>query len=110
MLVVLRERNKKRCANVLSGKGEMMRKILRLNVKELSKAQIDSDIPNDLELSKIIGVSTTQLWRAKLAPSDNRYNAPGNVFIAGVLNAFGGPIEKFFYVEDIEDKKRGEKL
>ncbi|MCE3203503.1 hypothetical protein [Paenibacillus sonchi] len=84
-----------------------MRRMLRLNVKELSKAQIDNDIPNDTELSKIIGVSTTQLWRAKLSPYDNRYNAPGNFFIAGVLHAFGGPIEKFFYVDDVE-KKRGE--
>ncbi|WDL96899.1 hypothetical protein [Alicyclobacillus sp. ALC3] len=78
----------------------MAKKIIRLKVKELMKAQIDHDIPTDAALAKIIGVSVTQVWRAKLPPSDRRHNSPGIHFIAGVMSAFEGPFERFFYLEE----------
>lgn len=78
-----------------------MRKVIRLKVKELMKAQIDRDISTDADLAKRIGVSPSQVWRAKLPPDDERHNAPGVHFIAGVLGAFDGTFEDFFYVENI---------
>lgn len=77
-----------------------MKMIIRLKDKELKKAQIDMDIPNNATLAEMMGVSTTQVWRAKLKPNDVRYNAPGIHFIAGVLHVFGGPFERFFYLDE----------
>jgi hypothetical protein len=78
-----------------------MKKIIRLKVKELMKAQIDKDISTDADLARTIGVSPSQVWRAKLPPDDDRHNAPGVQFIAGVLGAFDSTFEEFFYVEDL---------
>lgn len=65
------------------------------------KAQIDKDISTDADLARTIGVSPSQVWRAKLPPDDDRHNAPGVQFIAGVLGAFDSTFEEFFYVEDL---------
>jgi len=78
----------------------MKRYAIRLNVKEFMKAAIDHGIENDTELAATIGVSTTQIWRAKLPVDDPRYNAPGSTFIAGVIAAFG-PFDKFFFLEEV---------
>lgn len=78
----------------------MVKKIVRLKTKELMKAQIDLSIASDSDLASKIGVSTTQVWRVKLSPKDTRYNTPGNQFIAGVMSTFGGPFERFFYLDD----------
>ncbi len=76
---------------------------IRLNVKELMKAQIDADIKSDKELAELIGVSTTQIWRAKLKPSHPKYNQPGPKLIAGILNTFKGEkFERFFFVEEVD--------
>lgn len=80
-----------------------MKKIIRLKVKELRKAQIDMEIPNNATLAEMMGVSSTQIWRVKLAPEDVRYNAPGIHFIAGVIDVFGGPFERFFYLDEGEE-------
>lgn len=48
----------------------------------------------------MMGVSATQFWRVKLPPDDARYTIPGNPFIAGVLDVFGGPFERFFYLDE----------
>lgn len=80
----------------------MNKKTVRLNVKELMKAQIDHDIETDAILAQKMGVNASSVWRAKKNPSDEGYSAPGNHFIAGVLRVFGGPFEKFFYVEDLD--------
>ncbi|MDF2631459.1 MAG: hypothetical protein K0Q85_55 [Caproiciproducens sp.] len=77
------------------------KKVIRLKVKELMKAQIDANIPTDAILAERIGVSASQVWRAKLPTNDNRYNAPGNQFIAGVIDALNGRFEDFFYVDEI---------
>lgn len=77
-----------------------MKKIIRLRVKALMTAQIERGIPSDALLAVVLGVSSSQVWRAKLSPNDERHNAPGNHFIAGVLDAFDEPFEKFFYLED----------
>jgi hypothetical protein len=83
----------------------MQNYIIRLNVKELMKAQIDQNIETDKALAKLIGVSPSQVSRAKLPPSDPRYCSPGTKFIAGVLNLFKGePFEKFFYVEEVNEE------
>lgn len=79
----------------------MSKKIIRLKVKELMKAQIDKGIPTDAALAQEIGISASQVWRAKLPTSDSRYNAPGNQFIAGVIGAFQGKFEDFFYVDEV---------
>ena len=76
--------------------------IIRLNTKELMKAQIDFEIKTDADLASMMGLSPSQVSRAKLNPNDSNYCAPGNQFIAGVLQVFHGPFEKFFYRESVE--------
>ena len=61
---------------------------------------MDRNISTDSDLARIIGVSVTQVWRAKLPPSDKRHNTPGVHFIAGVMTAFNAPFEKFFYLDE----------
>ncbi|MBP1990217.1 hypothetical protein [Paenibacillus eucommiae] len=78
-----------------------MRKVIRLKVRNLTKAQIDRDIPTDAALAEVIGVSPSQVWRVKLPCSDARHNSPGVQFIAGVLGAFEGLFEDYFYLEDV---------
>lgn len=79
----------------------MKKYVIRLNTKEFMKAAIDHDISNDTELAAAIGVSVTQIWRAKLPVEDPRHNTPGTAFIAGVLAAFKGPFEKFFFLDEM---------
>lgn len=79
----------------------MTKKVIRLKVKELMKAQIDANISTDSALAKVIGVSVSQIWRVKLPVTDTRYNAPGSQFIAGVIGAFQGRFEDFFYVDEV---------
>lgn len=74
---------------------------VRLNIKALEKEQEDLDLISDTQLAATIGVSVTQLWRAKLPVEDPRHNSPGPSFIAGVISAFGGPFEKFFFLDKI---------
>lgn len=76
--------------------------VIRLNVKEFMKTAIDLNLRNDTQIAAKIGVSVTQLWRVKLPPDHPHYNAPGPVFIAKVLNTFGGPFEKFFFLEETD--------
>jgi hypothetical protein len=73
--------------------------MIRLRVNELMKAAREHGIDNDTKLAAAIGVSVTQIWRTKLPCSDHRYSPPGTVFIAGVLNIFGGPFERFFFLD-----------
>lgn len=79
-----------------------VKKVIRLKVKDLTKAQIDKGIPTDAALAEAIGVSASQVWRAKLPITDERHNAPGVQFIAGVMGAFEAPFEDFFYFEDAQ--------
>lgn len=74
---------------------------VRLNVKELEKAQKRHGFMSDTELAAAIGVSVTQIWRAKLPVEDHRHNSPGSSFIAGVLKAFGEPFEKYFFLDEV---------
>ncbi|TQK41924.1 hypothetical protein FB479_11625 [Brevibacillus sp. AG162] len=78
-----------------------MKKVtVRLNVKALEKEQEKLRV-NDTQLAAMIGVSVTQIWRAKLPVEDHRHNSPGPTFIAGVINAFGGPFEKYFFLQKV---------
>jgi hypothetical protein len=72
---------------------------IRLNYKEFQKAAIDKELDTDSKIAAEIGVSVTQLWRARLPINDPRYNSPGSNFIAGVLKTFDGPFERFFFLE-----------
>jgi hypothetical protein len=92
--LILRARNK-------GGEYEVSKVTVRLNVEALEKEQQKRGIINDTQLAAAIGVSVTQLWRAKLPVDDPRHNSPGPAFIAGVINAFGGPFEKFFFLERV---------
>lgn len=77
-----------------------MAKMICLKISALTKVQIERNIPSDAALAAVLGVSASQVWRAKLSPNDERYNAPGNQFIARVLSAFDEPFEEFFCLED----------
>ncbi len=81
---------------------EIKKTVIRLNTKELMKAQIDLEIKTDADLAAKMGLSPSQISRAKLNPKDDRYSAPGNHFIASVLAVFQEPFEKFFYLENVE--------
>ena len=76
----------------------MAKTVVRLRNEILEQEQIKHDL-SDTELASSIGVSVTQIWRVKLPINDTRHNSPGNGFIAGVLNAFGGPFEKYFFLD-----------
>lgn len=79
--------------------GKLEKATIRLNERELKKAAIDHKLETNAQIAEAIGVSVSQLWRATLPPEDERYNAPGKNFIAGVLKAFGEPFERFFFLE-----------
>ncbi|MEV2477662.1 hypothetical protein ABNC96_06655 [Paenibacillus larvae] len=87
----------------------MKKYVIRLKTKELMKAQIDKDISSDAKLAELMNVNVTQIWRAKLPVSDKRHNTPGNQFIAGVMQFFGGKFDDFFYIEEIVDQKKANK-
>ncbi|KAE8559886.1 hypothetical protein [Paenibacillus polymyxa] len=87
----------------------MKKFVVRLKVKELMKAQIDKDITTDRELADLMNVNLTQIWRTKLPVDDERHNAPGNQFIAGVMEVFGGRFEDYFFIEEVEDVKKKKK-
>lgn len=63
------------------------------------KAQIDLDIKTDAQLAEKMGISPSQVWRAKLKSDHAQYSVPGNQFIAGVMSVFGGPFDRYFYIE-----------
>lgn len=79
----------------------MRKSTIRLNVKALEKEMKKREIKSDAQLAAMIGVSQTQIWRAKLPVEDERHNSPGSSFIAGVMQAFGGPFEKFFFLDKV---------
>lgn len=55
----------------------------------------------DQEFAEFIGVSRSQLWRAKLPPSDRRFSL-GQDFIAKVLNAFADhTFEELFFLDEV---------
>ncbi|MFD0682412.1 MULTISPECIES: hypothetical protein [unclassified Paenibacillus] len=83
---------------------------VRLNVQALEKEQCNFDLASDTQLAATIGISVTQLWRAKLPIEDPRHNSPGPTFIAGVINAFGGPFEKYFFLDKIVRPRNGDEV
>ena len=84
----------------------MKKFVVRLRVKELMKAQIDKDIASDKELADLLNVNVTQIWRIKLPVEDPRNNVPGNQFIAGVMEIFGGRFDDYFYIEEVDDPRK----
>jgi hypothetical protein len=81
--------------------GETMRYTVRLRTDELMQAASEKNIMTDTELAAAIGVSTTQVWRAKLPATHPKHNSPGVAFIAGVLAVFGGPFDRFFFLDEV---------
>ena len=73
--------------------------VIRLKREELMKAAIDQGLEKDGQLAQNLGVSTTYLWTVKLPPDHPRYQAPGNKFIAAVLQEFDSPFDRFFFLE-----------
>lgn len=61
----------------------------------------------DIELSRMMGISTTQLWRVRLPNIDPRHNDPGTDFVAGALRAF--PHNKFEDLFFLNEPFRGRK-
>jgi len=82
MLLLFRGRNRSKRGEIL-----MTVKLITEVFNKLTKDLTDS------EISKIMNISTTQLWRARLPDDDPRHNDPGSGFIAGALRAF--PDKKF---------------
>jgi hypothetical protein len=78
--------------------------VIRLNTKELMKATIDHDIKSDAQLADIIGVSYPSLWRYKLKPEHPQFMSPGPQLISGVLKAFGGTFEQFFFLVESDTR------
>ncbi|HJV46600.1 MAG TPA: hypothetical protein VJ824_12875 [Bacillota bacterium] len=71
----------------------MNKPVVRVNIEVLEKLQGKL---TDAQFSRKIGVSQSTLYRIKLPPTDGRYSAPGETFIAGVLNAF--PKKRFEHI------------
>lgn len=64
--------------------------------------QLQKDLNmTDQEFSDYIGVSRSQLWRAKLPANDKRFSL-GQDFIAKTLNAFQElTFEQIFFLDDV---------
>jgi len=72
---------------------------IRLKNDAFMKAAMEHGLENNTQIAAALGVSVTQVWRAMLPITDPRHNSPGTAFIAGVLTVFGGPFERFFFVD-----------
>lgn len=77
----------------------MKKPVIRLNKDEFMKAAIEKGLETNVKIAESLGVSASQVWRAMLPVSDPRHSSPGTPFIAGTLLAFGGPFEKFFFLD-----------
>ena len=69
---------------------------LKLRQNALKAAAYEMGLKTNLEIAKAIGVSSSVFYRV--------WNGqpPGHDFIAGVLNVFGEPFERFFFLPDSE--------
>lgn len=90
----------------------MTKTVIRLNKNALLHAAIDNNLKTNAEIAKKIGVSAAQLYRAQLPEDNPQYSSPGAGFISGVLHAFGGPFERFFFLDEVlrgrhENKEEG---
>lgn len=72
---------------------------IKLKVKEFDLIKQELQL-NEAQMAARIGVSTTQLWRARLPDEDIRHNDPGAEFIAGTLNAFDKKFEDLFFLDN----------
>lgn len=75
-------------------------------MKVLLKSDILDDLRHGMKLTdqgfaKFLGVSRSQLWRAKLPPNDKRFSL-GQDFIAKVLSAFPEhTFEDIFFLDQV---------
>lgn len=87
--------------NSTANVAERVKYTIRLNIHELMKAANEKGLHSDTQIAAAIGVSHTQVWRAKLPVHHPKHNSPGTAFIAGVLAEFGGPFERFFFLHEV---------
>jgi hypothetical protein len=73
---------------------------IRLRTDAFMAAAIEHGLDNNTQIAAALGVSVVQVWRAMLPVSDPRHCSPGTAFIAGVLTVFGGPFERFFFIDE----------
>jgi transcriptional regulator with XRE-family HTH domain len=71
---------------------------IKLNLDAFNSAQQEKGW-SDTELAQKMNVSTTQLWRVRLAEFDARHNDPGKNFIAGALTALDKKFEELFFLD-----------
>lgn len=76
-----------------------MKAKIRLNIDALEAERKKRGWVSNEEFSKVVGCSTTQLWRLTRPVDHESYNAPGADFIAGAMSAFDAPFEKFFFLD-----------
>ncbi|GAB6181718.1 hypothetical protein JCM14036_30370 [Desulfotomaculum defluvii] len=82
--------------------------VIKLRVAEFNEAA-KAKYKSDLELAAAMGISTTQLWRARLADEDPRHNDPGKEFVAGALKAFTNmKFEDLFFLAESLRVRNGE--
>ena len=73
--------------------------VIRLKREELMKAAIDQGLEKDSLLAQKLGISKSLLWYLKLPEDHPRYQAPGNKFIAAVLQEFKASFDQFFFLD-----------
>lgn len=75
-------------------------------MKVLLRSGVLDDVQKEMNLTdqqfaEFIGISRSQLWRAKMPASDKRFSL-GNDFVAAVLNALEGKkFEELFFLGDV---------
>lgn len=69
------------------------RRVVKLRIDKFMEAADEKGLTSDAAIAAAIGGSTTQVWRAKSGCKAS------NELIAGVLDAFGGTFEQFFFLE-----------
>jgi hypothetical protein len=75
-----------------------MKVFLRQDILESLQKELDM---KDQEFADYIGVSRSQLWRAKMPPNDKRFSL-GQDFIAKVLNSFPTyTFEQLFFLDEV---------
>jgi hypothetical protein len=75
-----------------------MRVLLKNGVLEKLQKELNM---KDKQFCEHIGVSRSQLWRAKMSPDDRRFSL-GQDFIAKILNAFSELMfEEVFFLDEV---------
>jgi hypothetical protein len=75
-----------------------MRVLLKQGVLDVMQKEREM---TDQQFAEFVGVSRSQLWRAKLTPTDKRFSL-GQDFIAKILKSFPKySFEDIFFLDDV---------